>query len=138
MSLSGRNTTKLVESGWQFGFKLKTEHVWDAFVILALLRDCEARGRLLDLPHDGDQKDRFTAAMEERNGRIVREGQNELRHRCKKCTRVYEWYEDDGALRHSEFPICSFSVPSLMMHFFIQRHCPAPHDRWPIYGSPAL
>ena len=41
MSLSGRNTKPLLESGWQFGFKLKTEHIWDAFVILTLLRDCE-------------------------------------------------------------------------------------------------
>lgn len=98
MSLSRRNTEPLLESGWQFGFKLKTEHIWDAFVILTLLRDREARGRLLDLPHDGNQKDRFTVAMEERNSRIVRQGQSELRHRCRKCTRVYEWYEDDGTL----------------------------------------
>jgi len=106
MSLSGRNTKPLLESGWQFGFKLKTEHIWDAFVILTLLRDCERRGRTLNLPHDGNQKDRFTAAMEERNTRIVREGQDELRHRCKKCTRTYEWYEDDGTLRHSELSVC--------------------------------
>lgn len=105
MSLSRRNTEPLLESGWQFGFKLKTEHIWDAFVILTLLRDREARGRLLDLPHDGNQKDRFTVAMEERNSRIVRQGQSELRHQCRKCTRVYEWYEDDGTLRHSGCPL---------------------------------
>ena len=114
MSLSGRNTERLLESGWQFGFKLKTEHIWDAFVVLALLRDCEAGGRLLKLPHKGDQKDRFTAAMEERNLRIIQEGQNELRHRCKKCTRVYEWHEDDGTLRHSKCSPClCLSVSSL-------------------------
>ena len=38
MSLSGRNTQLLLESGWKFGFKLKAEHIWDVFVILTLLR----------------------------------------------------------------------------------------------------
>jgi len=100
MSLSGRNTERLLEAGWQFGFKLKTEHIWDAFVLLTLLRDCEVGGRLLDLPHNGYQKDHFTTAMEEQNLHIIREGQSELRHRCKKCTCIYEWHDDDGALRH--------------------------------------
>ena len=113
MSLSGRNTQPLLESGWQFGFKLKTEHIWDAFVILTLLRDRETRGRLLDLPHDGHQKDRFTAAMEESNLRIIQEGQSELSHRCKKCTRIYEWHDKDGTLRHGEYSLCfcSHSFP---------------------------
>ena len=113
MSLSGRNTQPLLESGWQFGFKLKTEHIWDAFVILTLLRDRETRGRLLDLPHDGHQKDRFTAAMEERNLRIIQEGQSELSHQCKKCTHIYEWHDKDGTLRHGEYSLCfcSHSFP---------------------------
>jgi hypothetical protein len=56
MTLFRRNTKPLLESGWQFGFKLKTEHKWDAFVILTLLHDCEWRGQQLELPHNGNQK----------------------------------------------------------------------------------
>ncbi|KIJ13544.1 hypothetical protein PAXINDRAFT_163619 [Paxillus involutus ATCC 200175] len=47
-----------------------TEHVWDAFVLLALLRDHATHSLLLVVPHVGLQKDRFQAAMQERNERI--------------------------------------------------------------------
>jgi len=126
MSLSGRNT------------QLKTEHIWDVFVILTLLCDHEARGRLLDLPHDGHQKDRFTAAMEERNLRIIREGQSELSHRCKKCTRVYEWHDEDGTLRHGECSLVFILAPSPDQVLCCRRHRSACHDRWFVYGSSTL
>jgi hypothetical protein len=41
MSLSDKQDGFLESAGWQFGSKLRTEHVWDAFVLITLLRDCE-------------------------------------------------------------------------------------------------
>lgn len=96
MALSGRETGGLNDVGWQFGFKLKTEHIWDAFVLLSLLRDSDAHTRRLELPHKGLQRSRFTKAMEERNERIVTEGQDEIGHSCDKCTRYYEVVDADG------------------------------------------
>ncbi|KDQ48967.1 hypothetical protein JAAARDRAFT_144139, partial [Jaapia argillacea MUCL 33604] len=49
---------------WQFGFALTSEEVWDGFVILALLEDQEARGGKLIVPHRGDQRLRFTEAIQ--------------------------------------------------------------------------
>lgn len=96
MSLSNRQNGLLEDAGWQFGSKLRTEHVWDAFVLISLLRDHEARGRLLEVPHNGMQKDRFTMAMEERNLRIIHEGQDEIDHTCDACTRKFEEVLPDG------------------------------------------
>ncbi|KAI0051230.1 hypothetical protein FA95DRAFT_1485797 [Auriscalpium vulgare] len=101
MSLSKSETRP---DDWQFSFTLTTEQVWDAFVILALLRDHERRGELLHIPHTGDQRDRFMAAMEHRNTRIVKEGQPELRHYCDRCIRFYEGPDPDAPL-HRVQPI---------------------------------
>jgi hypothetical protein len=76
---------------WKFGHKLETEHVWDAFVIYSLLANRDRISQrtrqsvALVVPHTGNQKDRFTAAMSERNERVICEGQDELPHYCKKC-----------------------------------------------------
>jgi len=98
MSLSDRQNGLLEDSGWQFGSKLRTEHVWDAFVLISLLRDHEDRGRLLEVPHGGMQKDRFTTAMEERNLRIIHEGQDEIDHTCDTCTRKFKEVLPDGTI----------------------------------------
>src|SRR6266576_512309 len=45
---------------WPFSFMVSDEHVWDAFVILALLEDCKRHSTLLTVPHTGLQKDWFT------------------------------------------------------------------------------
>jgi hypothetical protein len=74
---------------WAFGFLVTTEHVWDAFVILALLEDHESWSKTLVVPHIGAQKDCFTDALRARNLRFRLHGQPELRHCCKKCLRVY-------------------------------------------------
>jgi hypothetical protein len=107
MSLSDKQDGLLKDSGWQFGSKLRTEHVWDAFVLISLLRDHEARGRLLEVPHGGMQKDRFTTAMESRNLRIIHEGQDEIDHTCDACTRKFEEVLPDGTkiIRTSPFQI---------------------------------
>jgi hypothetical protein len=96
LSFSQRETSSLEDAGWPWGFKLKTEHVWDGFVILSLLRDCEGRLLQLEVPHTGLQKDRFTTAMRQRNSRFVRDGQPEVDHWCRKCTRIYREPKPDG------------------------------------------
>src|SRR5882762_7680593 len=102
LSFSQRETQKLEDAGWPWGFRLKTEHVWDAFVVLSLLRDHEGRQLHLEVPHTGLQKDRFKAAMRERNLRFVREGQPEIDHWCRKCTRIYWECHPDGMETASE------------------------------------
>ena len=77
-------------AGWPFSPMLSTVHIWDTFVLLALLRDCTSRDEALVIPHTGDQKNRFDAAMQERNERIVYHGQDEISHYCDGCMRVYE------------------------------------------------
>ncbi|KAG1774919.1 hypothetical protein EV702DRAFT_1180541 [Suillus placidus] len=91
-----REENKLEDAGWQFGFKLKNEHIWDVFIVLALTEDCARRGVLLDVRNDGTQAHRFLAAMQAHNDRIVCEGQPELRHYCNTCMWTY-WNGDGGA-----------------------------------------
>ncbi|KAH0839405.1 hypothetical protein J3R83DRAFT_135 [Lanmaoa asiatica] len=68
---------------------LTQQNVWDAFVIKALLLDSLRRQSMLVVPK-GEQKDRFTQAIKERNLRIQLYGQPELKHYCNKCTRFYK------------------------------------------------
>jgi hypothetical protein len=50
--------------GWAFGFTVTTEQVWDGFVILSLLEDCQVESKVLEVPHTGAQRDRFTKALQ--------------------------------------------------------------------------
>jgi hypothetical protein len=70
--------------GW-FSMDLRTEQVWDGFCLLSLLEDYALRNAALTLPHDGQQKDRFTETMRACNLRIQQAGQEEYAHACKKC-----------------------------------------------------
>lgn len=82
---------RLQKSEWSFGTKLTTDHVWDGFIISALLKDHKEMGTILRVPQTGDQKDRFKSAMEARNNRIVLNGQPDaVRHVCDKCMRIYQ------------------------------------------------
>ena len=74
--------------GW-FGFTVTPDHVWDGFVLLALLEDCESRHQRLILPHTGLQRDCFHHAMHSRNLRFRLYHQPESRHYCSKCMRIY-------------------------------------------------
>lgn len=87
-NLSLNNSTP--PNDWAFGFTVTTDHVWDGFVILALLEDCQQPSATLEVPHTGAQKDRFTWAIQARNLRFQIHGQLELCHFCHKCLRVYE------------------------------------------------
>jgi len=79
----------LLDSGWQFGSKLTSNHVWDAFIIVSLLDDCVRTNTMLRVPHTGEQKDRFSVAMLDRNNRIILYGQPEVPHCCNKWTHFY-------------------------------------------------
>ncbi|KAF7351696.1 hypothetical protein MSAN_01602600 [Mycena sanguinolenta] len=82
---------------WQFGTLLTTDHVWDSFIILTLLDLHKRNNTCLQVPHTGDQKDRFTAAMAERNLYVIQYGQDGADHFCKKCMRT--WEDTDGTMR---------------------------------------
>lgn len=83
--------TYLQESDWKYGTTLTTHHVWDTFIISSLLDDHQRQETILQVPHVGDQKDRFKAAMEARNNRIILNGQPDaVHHVCDKCHRIFE------------------------------------------------
>ena len=75
---------------WPFKLEVDTSHVWDAFMILSLLRDCGEHNQLLRVPHTGLQKDRFTMAVRARNARIRAFGLPDVLHRCTLCTRYFD------------------------------------------------
>lgn len=136
MSLSRQEATELDEAGWQFGFKLKTEHIWDAFVLLSLLRDREAHSRRLELPHKGLQSSRLTEAMQERNERIVTEGQDEIAQSCDRCTRYFKILAADRTeiWRKPEI-YCLCAIGLILWH---SRSCPSCNDRWAVHGASTL
>ncbi|KAI0348894.1 hypothetical protein OH77DRAFT_1594523 [Trametes cingulata] len=79
--------------------RLRTEHVWDGFILNALLKDAKERAYVLRVPDTGEQKDRFTDAMRARNRHMQRAGQPEFNHYCTRCTRLYEEETDAGPAR---------------------------------------
>ncbi|KAJ7216341.1 hypothetical protein GGX14DRAFT_391184 [Mycena pura] len=104
MSLSEQDLRNFSDGGWQFGCILTTDHVWDAFILLTLLDHNERQGTCLIIPHTGEQKTRFTAAMKARNDEVVKRGQDVVGHCCDKCLRV--WREEGGAERHIQPVVC--------------------------------
>lgn len=81
----------LTGSAWAFGTKLMANHVWDGFIIMALLDDHKQQGTYLQVPHIGEQKDQPKAAMVAHNNWIVFNGQPDaVRHVCAKCMWIYE------------------------------------------------
>lgn len=91
----GRPTADIFPDNWQFGTTLTGTHVWDAFILQALLEDRIRNSTILQIPHVGNQDERFMAAMQERNERIILEGQDEMPHYCDRCMRVYQ--NEDGS-----------------------------------------
>jgi hypothetical protein len=79
-----------------FDIKLRAEQVWDGVTLLCLLEDHRDRNMVLQLPHTGDQRDRLTEAVRERNERFEREGQPEWDHYCEKC--CFFFYDENGVL----------------------------------------
>lgn len=66
------------------------ELVWDSFVLLSLLEDCQRCLVPLILPHTGLQRDRFTVAIRERNIWFHLYGQPSIQHYCKKCVQFFK------------------------------------------------
>ena len=77
-------------SEWGLSDRLTTNQVWDGFLIFSLLEDAQRQGYLLNVPHSGEQSNRFKEAMEKRNKRIIMEGQPDaVQHACDLCMRVF-------------------------------------------------
>ena len=72
---------------WSFEFKLKSDHVYNAFMILSLMEDAAIRQEQLVIPHTGLDKDCFKQAIQARNTRMQLYNQPEIHHYCRKCTR---------------------------------------------------
>ncbi|KAJ7033642.1 hypothetical protein C8F04DRAFT_1002511 [Mycena alexandri] len=104
MALSGQEERDFSDGGWQFGSVLTTDHVWDAFTILTLLDYHDRLDTLLQVPHSGNQKDRFTAAMTARNVEVIVRGQDVVGHVCDKCTR--SWTLPDGTPYDVQSVLC--------------------------------
>ncbi|KAF7318188.1 hypothetical protein HMN09_00327000 [Mycena chlorophos] len=87
LSLSGAQEQAWEKLGWQFGWLLTPNHIFDAFITLTLLQYHNRRGTTLVVPHTGAQEDRFVDEMRRRNREVVKFGhENTVRHRCDKCT----------------------------------------------------
>lgn len=76
--------------GWpnNLKFALTTEHVWNAFTLHALLRDCALRNVRLVLSDLGTQDERLKLAMEQRNDRMLRDGLQHRMHACQVCEKM--------------------------------------------------
>lgn len=83
---------------WNLSCSIRGAAVWDAYVVVGLLRDHTERQATLVVPDKIDQRYRFTAAMKERNARYQLYGLGQTRHRCDKCMRVYDLREKGGGL----------------------------------------
>ncbi|KAI0739978.1 hypothetical protein C8Q80DRAFT_1112092 [Daedaleopsis nitida] len=118
-------------------YKLRPEHVWDGFTALALLRDADERSYAMELPHTGEQRSRFTVAMEARNAHMRCAGQPEFNHWCERCHRRYN--EPDGSVAYVDALVCDgiemgrpcCSVPHCTMPLAStqDRFCPGHSDQ---------
>lgn len=115
--------------------RLNKHHVFDIFIIMSLLDDCGRQGLRLHVPHTGDQKDRFLAAMTLRNERMRIYGQPEAAHFCSKCMRTF--VDADGALRTIHALVgdavcigharCSADGCPIPLYSHADRFCPSHH-----------
>lgn len=97
MVLSDKEIAAIEQAGWQFGMQLTLDHVWDAVMIWTLIGHHNDSNLELQVPHTGDQKDRFTQVMQARNEHTIRFGQEEVLHYCNRCMQVY--HQSDRTLR---------------------------------------
>jgi hypothetical protein len=82
--------TESLPEGWPLkASALKGDHIYYGFTVLSLLEDYCSRNTVLVVPHTGDQADRFTEAIRERNMRLKCYGQPEIEHCCNKCMQLY-------------------------------------------------
>lgn len=83
-------------------------------MLLALLRDAEACKYVFEVPHNGEQKDRFTGAMRAWNEHIRIFGQPEFMHFCSKC--VCRIDKDDNTTSMAPYSIHPYGMPVLIVN----------------------
>ncbi|KAG2336684.1 hypothetical protein BDR05DRAFT_953188 [Suillus weaverae] len=71
---------KCAPEGYCVKFEITGDHVWDAFIITALLKDCKHRMTSLKVPHTGDQWDQFMKAMADQNHCLLLYGYEDVWH----------------------------------------------------------
>ncbi|KAH8077384.1 hypothetical protein BXZ70DRAFT_1012946 [Cristinia sonorae] len=96
---SASTFAKLGDTIWPCTFVVEHAHVWDAFVYRALLEDAFEQGVSLELPHGGEQRDRFKAAMNARSTRLQVYGLPTVLHKCNKCVRYFDQRESGGGIQ---------------------------------------
>ena len=70
---------------------MDTDNIWDAFFIYSLILDHQRRGSVLSLPHNsGTHRDRYGAALQERNQRFNGHNRDEWNHVCEDCFKLRE------------------------------------------------
>ncbi|KAF7290011.1 hypothetical protein HMN09_01305800 [Mycena chlorophos] len=89
-SLKDRDISPFLPPDWKYTFDLDVQKVWNAFFIHGLLLDHQGH-RVLEVPHDATQKDRFKDALLARNKRVAGPGRDEWNHACAGCC----WYTQD-------------------------------------------
>ncbi|KAJ7190144.1 hypothetical protein GGX14DRAFT_580107 [Mycena pura] len=96
-------------------FKMRTEHVWDGFLLLSLLEDYDERKQVLCVPDTGEQSARFIEAIRERNARFRLAGQPEWSHYCDKCMIMRVW-QDGNELKklHVVNPLLAIGIASVL------------------------
>jgi CxC6 like cysteine cluster associated with KDZ transposases len=72
-------------------------------MILSLLEDSHARQELLEVPHTGAQKDRFTSVIQAHNLCFQLYNQPEIWHYCNKCVCFY--HGPDGKVTHMVYVV---------------------------------
>ncbi|EIW75746.1 hypothetical protein CONPUDRAFT_169481 [Coniophora puteana RWD-64-598 SS2] len=79
-----------------FRTMLTADDVWNAILVLALLRDRRPHNRPLAVAHAGEGWPDFADALRERNERFQLFGQPELRHCCTGCMCCHDGYNNEG------------------------------------------
>lgn len=90
-SASGETVARIYNAGLTMEHNphlLTTDIVWNAFYLHALLLDSVRRGIPLFVPHGGKHTNRFNAALDARNGRMVGTGQPHWAHACDECEKI--------------------------------------------------
>lgn len=86
--------------------------VWDSLCLHWLLKDCEERGRVLEVPHDAlTQRKCLQPAMVARNNHMAGPGQEEWNHACDLCC----WFETDEAGKRGEIQVLPLSSDILIL-----------------------
>jgi hypothetical protein len=129
--------SSIMDGAWLFSPQLTMENVWDGFVILLLLNDCQSQGVRLCVPLKIEQKYCVTLVLEEHNTHMVTEGLQELPYYCDLCMCTYDDNDDNNTHKIQAIVTDSLSISHLCCGIF---HCTEPlannrHHFYPIHHS---